>query len=448
MNAGVEVGAPRRTDAAQTVAIGLPKIARETYGLAAIVILGLGASLSDGYYTPVALALVVVGLGLILLLIRSGTTSRAASLCWSVAALLGAIVTAYLYHGSLLVWLVSVVAGGLAATVVLCRQTARRRAAAALSAAIGLTLLGVSVQWGAVSNDVFWFIQGATAHLLVGVNPYAASYLTYIPGLASSHFPYGPGVLLLSVPGRLLGDVRVSDLLAVLVMVAAVVALARREGGSEQGWRCLALCLTLPFLPRMITLAWAEVYLAAAIPVWLCWRERHPWAAVAVLGLGLSTVPTALPLLALPFLWWARARREILAAGLIALAICLPFVVWAGPLHFLADTAGLQLRLPPLAGGLDFDAAWVRLTQTWLPGWLWPLLTVAVLLAFVQFRERTWSTAFFLGTGLLAVSLLFAKWAFFNYYFLVAVGLILGIALMSRSAPAHARPGELAGYEG
>lgn len=419
---------------------GLRRLPRETICLTAISALGVGASLSDGFYSSAGL--VLVGLGIVLvLLIRAGDGSQASGLVWSATVVVGAMATAYLYGGSPLLWLASAAAGGLAATVVLCRRRALRGSAAAVAAAIWLAMLGLNVDWGGAPIDVVLLIRGATAHLLAGVNPYAAGYASSTPGLASSHFPYGPGVLLLSVPGRLLGDVRLSDLLAAMVLVAAVAVLARRQGGPERGWRCVALCLTLPFLPHMISLGFAELYLAAAIAVWLCWSDNHPWAATAVLGVGISTLPTALPLLALAFVWWPQSRRQILVAIAVALAICAPFLFWASPDRFIADTVGLWLRLPPRAIGLDLDAAWVRLTHAWLPGWLWPLLTLGLLVLLVRVRERTWSTALFLGAGWLGASLLFAKWAFFDYYFLVATGVLLGLALQTWQQPApHPAP--------
>jgi hypothetical protein len=406
------------------------ELPREAICLAAIALLGLGASLSEGFYSVAGLLLMVLGVVLVLLT-RSGKPSHAPGSVWSATVLIGAMATAFLYGGSPLVWLACTASGGAAVMVVVCRRRLSRAAAAAPSAAIWLALLGLNVGWGAAPIDVVLFIRDATSKLLGGVNPYAASYATTTPGLASSHFPYGPGVLLLSVPGRLLGDVRIGDLLAVLVLVTAVVVLARRHGGSEQGWRCLALCLTLPFLPHMISLGFAELYLAAAIAVWLCWADSHPWAATAVLGVGLTTLPTAIALLAIAFFWWPKARRQILLAVAVAVVICAPFLFWAGPDHFIADTLGLQLHLLPRVDGLDLDAAWVRLTHGWLPTLLWPVLTLAALALFVRVRERTRSTALLVGAGWLGVSLLFAKWAFFNYYFLVATGVVLGLALQT-----------------
>jgi len=412
------------------------RVSAETCCLSAIVLLGLGVSLNHGGYSPAALVLVVLASGLILIA-PWATPGRGSRASWSVAVGLGAVASAIIHGGSPIFWVAILASGGLAIAVVLCPPRAVRGTAAAMAGLIVLGLLAGSSHWGRVSIDTFWFIQRASARLLNGLNPYGASWPTTTPGLARAHFTFGPGVLLLSLPARLLGDVRVSDLLAVLLLVALIVALARRNGGSEQGWRCLALCLTLPFLPFMINQSWAEIYLITAIAVWLWWRVRHPWAAVACLGLGLSTVPTAVPLLVLPFIWWSRPRREILMAALVAAAICIPFVVWAGPAHFFADVVGIEVRQPPRLDGLDFDAAWVRVTGTWLPGWVWPMATATILILYVGTRNRTWSSAFLLGAGVMAVSMVFAKWAFFNYYLLVAMGLILSVALALWVCPVH-----------
>jgi len=409
--------------------LALRAFPREAYALLAILALAVGTSIDGGTYSPAALALVVVGIGIIGL-IEVGRAGSASPLIWSVVIGASSLASGYLYRGGLASWLAALTAGGLAVVVVLCRRPMVRMTSAALSGALDLGLLAFNVGWGRRGPvDVVWFIQRSTARLLAGVNPYGASYPTSNPVLKSAHFPYGPTTLLLSVPGRLLGDIRFSDLLVVLALIAAVVALARRHGGGEQGWRCLALCLTLPFLTHGISRGWAEFYLASAIPIWLCWRDRHRWAAITVLGLGLSTVPTALPLLALPFLWWSGARREILGAGLIAVAICLPFMIWAGPGHFLADTVELQMRLPPRPSGLDLDSLWAQLTQSWPPGWIWPSVTLGMLLLVAGARAKRLSRAFYLGAAWLGVSFLFAKWAYFNYYFLVTLGLIVGVAL-------------------
>jgi hypothetical protein len=179
----------------------------------------------------------------------------------------------------------------------------------------------------------------------------------------------------------------------------------------------------------MIEQAWPEIFFIAAIALWLALRDRHRATSVVVLGVGIATVATGLPFLVFPFLWFRRARIEILAALAPALLISLPFVAWVGPAHFFSYTMLTQLHLPPRADGLDLDSAWVRETGTWLPIWVWPVVSVVVMVLLARTRPRNWSNAFYRGTTFVIIALLLAKWAFFNYYFLVSVGVIAAIAL-------------------
>jgi hypothetical protein len=409
---------------------------REGYGLAAVALVGFGSSLVSGYYNLLALLAIVAGLAVAALAL-TGSSNRAHQWAWCLAALLGAVSTGILLHGPTLLSWFGPIAGGLGAVVAISVQRRLWRACGAVVAGTpGLVGLTKSLVWGHVHIDVFDFTQRATGQLLRGQDPYRFRYPTTTAHLPLAHYFYLPGVLLLSIPGRLIGDVRVSDLLAAMAIVATVTVLARRTGGVEQAWRCLALCLTLPFFPLMIQFDWAEIYLLLAIALWVLFRDRHRLSAVLILGVGVATVPTALPLLVLPFLWWRRPRREILVAFLVAVVICLPFVVWAGPGKFVYSTLLVNIHLPPWPTGLDLDAAFHQATGTWLPAWLWPAVVVFTLLVVARVRGRSWPNAFYLGSTLLLVTFVWAKWASFNYYFLAAVGLILAMALEPSAGPA------------
>lgn len=401
---------------------------RQGYGLGAIVLVGFGCASAFGVYQPLGLVAIALG-GCLAVLAPTGADRAVSVESWSAAIVAGALGSGVVFGTSGLGSAIPVLAGIAAVAIVVVRQRLFRLLAAAAAALLGTVPLFEHLHWGREPIDVFNAAQLVTARLLAGKDPYAVVYHTTTPTLPLGHYPYGPAVLLLSIPGRLLGDIRVSNLLAMAVLVVCVALLARRHGGAEHGWRCLALCLTLPFVPFMILQAWAEIYLLTAIALWLLLRDRRPAAAVAALGVGMATVSTALPLIMLPFLWWRRPRREILVAAAIAVAICVPFAIWAGPSHFLSDTIGLQLRLPPRVDGLDMDAAWLRLTDTWLPFWVWPGVAGVALVLLSRARPRSWAAALYLGSNIMVVAFLYAKWAFFNYYFLVAVGIIIAIAL-------------------
>lgn len=414
--------------ASRPVGWHLTRPSREGYGLAGIVLIGFGCASSFGLYQPSAVIEISLGACLVVLS-ATGSPRRAATLAWGLAACLGGFSSGFLFGSQPTDWLIPL-AGGIAAALAIIANQRLTRAVACVGA--GSMSLGVILQhlrWGRAPIDVFDFSQRATLQLLRGRDPYAAAYPTTTPHLVHAHYFYWPAVLLLSIPGRLVGDIRVSNLVAAVALIAAVTVLAHRHGGPEQAWRCLALCLTLPFFPLMILLGWAEIYTIAAIVLWLVLRERHRTVSILILGVGVATIPTAWPLLALPFLWWRRSRMEILAAILVAAAICLPFAIWDGPSSFLAATLWTNLHLPPRPDGLDLDAAVVRLTGAWLAGWLWPAVAGIVLVLVARARPRGWPQAFYLGSAFLAIAFLYAKWAFFNYYFLVTMGVVLGIAL-------------------
>jgi len=401
---------------------------REGCALAAVVLIGFGSAVAYGRYQPYALAAIVVGAG-IALFGSSASRLPSGTSTWSLAAFAGAISSGFLVGSSPVDWL-GPVAGGIGAILVIsARGRLLRIGGCVVAVTTSLLIVAKDITWGRAAVDVFTFTQRATQQLLLGRDPYGFAYPTTTPHLPLAHYFYLPGVLLLSIPGRLLGDIRVSCLLAAVALVGAITLLARRHGGSEQGWRCLALCLTLPFFPLMVLYGWTEIYPITGIALWLVLRERHRISSVLVLGVGVATVPTALPLLVLPFLWWRQARLEILGAALVAATICLPFAIWTGAGNFVYATLLLNLHLPPSTFGLDLDAAYQRFTGTWMPNWIWPLVVAVSLVLLARAKPRTWPRAFYLGSALLAVAFLWAKWAIFNYYFLVVVGLVLALAL-------------------
>lgn len=306
--------------------------------------------------------------------------------------------------------------------------------AVASAAATDIGLAFVGAHWGYVHIDVFWFTQGATGQLLSGHNPYAAVYPTTTPGVLSAHYPYGPGLLLIASPFRLLGDVRTANAVAMLGVFAGIAILARRHLDSDAAGRVVALALAVPFAPFMIFQAWPEVYPLAGLTVWLVLRDRHPWLGTSALALGLATVPTTVPLLALPWLWWHRARLEVTVAAAGVIAISLPFAAWAGFSRFWADTVLLQLRLPTRHDGLSINGLLYHLHQPLLAGWVGVAMTAAFLILAALLGRREWESAMKLGAGLLLIAFLTAKWAFFDYYFLVTYALVLGMALARPTA--------------
>ena len=302
------------------------------------------------------------------------------------------------------------------------------RLMAAIGAGTDLALATSRMVWGQAGIDVFWFTQRSTERLLHGLNPYGMAYPTTTPGLLSAHFPYGPALLVLAAPFRLLGDIRLANAAAMMLLFACIAVLARRHFGDVTAGRYVALSLALPFSPFMIVQAWPEVYPVTGVALWLVLRPRHPQWAVLALGTGLCTVPTALPLVVFAWLWWRDARREINLAVLVALLICVPFALWAGVGKFIADTVLLQLRLAPRTDALSINGLLAHLGRPLLPGWVGVSVSAVCLGAFAIWGTREWDGALLMGAVLTLLAFVTAKWAFFDYYFIVAVGIVLALA--------------------
>ncbi len=427
MMAGTELGADRAHGALDPVSLRVALV------LLTVVLLAIGCSDAGYGYAPVAIAAVLAGAGVALLAAVRPHMKAEVSLpgyLWLAACCVCAALN--LMPGLLAAN--RAVAMGATAVLIACVLAlctgpleGRRRLVGALGIGADLALAAVNMQWGRAGIDVSGFTQGATQQLLLGRNPYAASYptSTHIPPLV--HFPFGPGVLLMAAPFRLLGDIRAANAAVMVVLLLAVAALARRHGGGLHASRCLALAISLPFVPFMIVNAWPEVYPVAGTALWLLWRDRHPAWGVVALGLGLAAVPTAAPLLVLPWLWWPAARREVTAGALFAILVAVPFALWAGPRRFIADTAGLQLSLGPRPDGLSLNGLFWHLHLGWLPWWV-GIAASGTFLIFAAIRKRpTWGDAMALGATLSLVAFVTAKWAFFNYYFIVAMGFLLAL---------------------
>ena len=298
---------------------------------------------------------------------------------------------------------------------------------ALIGAGTDLALAASRMVWGHADIDVFWFTQRATARLLHGQNPYGVAYPTTTPGLVSAHFPYGPALLVLGAPFRLLGDIRGANAAAMVTLFACIAILARRHAGEAAAGRYLALALGLPFSAFMIVQAWPEVYPAAGVALWLVLRPRHRRWAVVALGAGICTVPTALPLIVFPWIWWREARREITLAVLVALMICVPFALWAGVGKFIADTVLLQIRLPARTDALSINGLLAHLGRPLLPGWAGVSVSAVCLAICALWGTREWDAALMMGATLTCLAFVTAKWAFFDYYFIVAVGIVLAL---------------------
>lgn len=288
--------------------------------------------------------------------------------------------------------------------------------------------------WGAARIDVFDEVQGATGALLHGQNPYSPVFSIFLDNshghaiYGSGSFDYGPMVVLLSVPSRLLGDVRLTVLALNVAIIAAVVVWTRRAWGDHRlGPTVTALWAASPFVPFMVLTEWTDSFCVAGFAWWLVLRDRHRVWATAALTVGIASKPSVL-LLMVPLLFWTReARRELIWSAAATLVIVAPFALWTGVPQFVYDTAGLFADLPARRDSITLDGLATVLGHGFVPGSILLCGIAATLVAFTIRRPRDYGSLLAAGAGLVIVVCFFGKQAYLNYYFIAAMALLFAV---------------------
>lgn len=293
------------------------------------------------------------------------------------------------------------------------------------------------LQWGQLAFDVFREMQVATGALAHGANPYGPTVQTLIPVsdhgavLTPEHFGYGPGILLLGLPGRLLGDVRLSQA-AIWVAIAVVIAVVVRRQPVAVAVGSIAVVLLSPFGVDLAEHAFNDATGVACLLLWFLGRQRHPrWARLA-LGISLTTKPTILAALLVMLVWSRAARRDILWGLAVAAAIVIPFALWDGIGNFLHATVELWLGPVFLVNRADAITVGALIHSYGLPYLPSVVISVATLLVGVlilRHRPRDSVDLLLAGAALTIAYLILGHIAFLNYYAVAAVLLMAAIAI-------------------
>jgi hypothetical protein len=312
----------------------------------------------------------------------------------------------------------------------------------AAAGAAALLPLGRAWIWGIADIDVFGAVQAGATALLQGLNPYAATFPVGIYTdpftfhWVESHFGYGPAMPLLAAPGAFAGDVRVMSVAMFIVLFAAIIALAATQPDKRRPWWLVTVCVAFPLTATMVLHAWIDIYTVALFAVWAALRQRHSILASLALGVSFAAKFTIVPALIPFWLWSSKVRREGALAALVATAIALPFAIATGFGDFAYDTIGQYVDLPIRFDGMSVNAYLYHHGQGPLAGWV-DLLAVVVVVGLVLWRKpRDLADPFVSSALLLTITLVFAKHAPINYYFIPITLLLL--ALATRGLPLDA----------
>lgn len=297
--------------------------------------------------------------------------------------------------------------------------------------------------------DTFTFQRDACKSLLQGIDPYGTTQanifdslhtaLFFGPGMVVNGrvqvgFQYPPLTLLWVLPGYLLGDVRYSYILA--VVISAVFSLAICP--DKRGLWIVSVLLLSPLTWLVENRCWTEPLVLMALSATVYAAVKKRWWLPIALGLFLAT--KQYNLLALPFIGcfirpfqWKAYWKLTGSAIAVAVATVLPFACWnfRGLWH---DLVLFHLAQPFRQDAVSFAVPFPFILK------VSPLL----LLAFMAWalRSRMRNTALF--AAAYGVSLLVFvstnKQAFANYYFLIAQALFLAVAVLSRLTTKSSSP--------
>lgn len=293
---------------------------------------------------------------------------------------------------------------------------------------------------GSADNiDTYTFQRDACRNLLHGTNPFGTTQadifspsltaLYYGPnmvlnGRVQIGFQYPPLTLFWALPGYLLGDVRYSYLIAIIISAFLLFAIAP----DKHGLGLVSVLLLSPLTFAVENRCWTEpmVLMTLSATVYAAGKKRW-WLPIA-LGLFLASKQyniLALPLIGYfirPFSWKAYWKLSCQGLGVAAVTI-LPFAFWnvRGLWH---DLILFHLAQPFRLDAVSFAVIFPALEK------IGPILVVVFLAWALKAQRR--DPAIFPSAYGVAVLLFFAtsKQAFANYYFLIAQAFFLSVAAL------------------
>jgi hypothetical protein len=348
--------------------------------------------------------------------------------------------------------LLTVVAAMAAAALVagLTRRTVLRHGAAVVLLAGGLWIGAWTIRESSAPHidvipvhlDAFRAVsRGRSPYGITFADIYGANEAFYTAEMRSGGrvlfgFPYPPLSLFLAWPGHaLLGDLRYSEVLALVVAAALIIWI-----GGQVGVGCAAVLLLAPRLVFHLEQGWTEPFPILLMAATVATALRRPSLSWLPLGLLMASKQhMVLALLFAPMLYrppLAFALKAVAVAAVVTLPLALLDVD-----AFVRSAVLLQLREPFRLDSLSFTRALVA--QGWpldKEGALLVSLSAGALgIGLAWWRAPRTPAGFAASLGVTCFLLTaFGKKAFLNYYFMVVAFLLIAVAA-SRSPGPRAR---------
>lgn len=440
---------------------GSPRRVPLTYALSLGLCLALALAIvpTRGTYRADSIALLFVALGVAIALVRELVSTERGGpprsvperqVAWGVFVVLASFVVIRVVDSKLvsnalfsMTWLKAIVVlQGLVLATYLRDLLSGARSVAPRSAAIRFAVLGALTFVGCLETlrlipvppiDV-WDVQtqGANA-LLSGQNPYdVVRVWDTAPGVISNDTPYvyPPLQLLLTIPAKLLGDVRLTMIAAVLVIGVAVRRVARAVSPDAHPLITDAPALFVWMAPKtfyVIEQAWIDPVQIAFIASACAFAfERRIALAAAVFGLSLASKQTMFWVFPLAAAHFRLRPKELAICVGTAAATAVPFALWSfgGLFH---SNVGFLTGLKPRSDALTFIQWAHRVLDIDVPHRI-AFVLAAIVVALVVWRRGS-PHRFGMALALTYFFFFaFNRWANANYYFFTGGAAALGAA--------------------
>jgi hypothetical protein len=309
--------------------------------------------------------------------------------------------------------------------------------------------------------DVWVNNTAGVDHFLHGRNPYTQDYPDIYHGAYDykAGFLYFPGILYWTAPFRwLLGDIRYGFVFANILIAGGAVFLSRHKQASWPTSLLFAiLWLGFPVIFFVLEQAWIDPTLGAMAMLALLAVACRRWVICGLcLGgaVALKQYGCLIAFFSLIYIWHSnwRSRKDqglrpvittAVSAAVVALVAVLPFALWDFGSFYSSTVGDYSVSAPRL----DAYNATIYFAREY--GWLMPAsgrLAFAALGIFGSaglLLRRKRSDLSDVGLALFTsfgVAFLFGKWAFCNYYYLIASMLLVYLVSCQRSVRSGSIP--------
>jgi hypothetical protein len=200
--------------------------------------------------------------------------------------------------------------------------------------------------------DVYYVDNQAAKIILDFQNPYSQNLVAHGYGL--NMFAYLPMVPLYYAPFYLIGDIRIGNIFADILIMFSLYFIAKSINRGAAFFAPLAYAI-LPFSIWLTSVASTNIMIGTSfltVSTATLLRKKHLPATI-FLGLALATnqlVFLALPLLFIYF-WKDRKILHFLGSLLVAAGIILPFL-WQNTFGFIYDVILFQFQRPLQSNGI------------------------------------------------------------------------------------------------